>query len=214
MNYYYDIILNWNEEEPYSFYEWRNTDYLEMIKKIPFIKVKHKVLLDLLENKVKVDIAFLNSIKDKTLINGKNIVNKILYAALFTDNKNIIAIEFNKEGVSISKSKLLVEEEVNAQEVSYSLKEIELNYEIIAHTKTRKELRIEDEAKKIIKLEINNLYENKELSKLRYLYYEYKKEKQSDINYIYETLKNDLENNFNKEFFKLYDIIKLSYHNV
>jgi len=214
MNYYYDIILNWNEEEAYNFYEWKQTDYLELVKKIPFIKVKHKTFLDIAENKIKISKEQLTNLKDKTLISGKNIVNKIDYAALFTDNKNMIAIEFNKEGISTNQSKLLIEDEINALEVAYSLKEEEIDYEIMGKIETRKNLRQESEAKKLIHLELSKLYQNKELSKLRYLYYEYKKEQCEDIELIYKTLKNDLENNFKEEFLKLYDMIKLSYHNV
>ena len=50
MNYYYDIILNWNENIPYNFYEWNDYDYLELIKKIPLIKIKHKTLVDIWSN--------------------------------------------------------------------------------------------------------------------------------------------------------------------
>ena len=53
MNYYYDIILNWNEGQEYEFYEWNDTDYLELIKKIPLIKIKHKDFLNVLTNKIK-----------------------------------------------------------------------------------------------------------------------------------------------------------------
>lgn len=214
MNYYYDIILNWSEEEAYNFYEWLDTDYLELVKKIPFIKVKHKSFLDIALNKVKISSEVLNSIKDKTLVSGKNIVNKIDYACLITDNKNIIAIEFNKEGISTNRSKLLIEDEINALEVAFALKEVELDYEVIEKISFKKELRQEADAKHIISLEINNLYQNKELSKLRYLYYEYKKEKCEDIDLIYKTIVNDLETDFKEDLLKLYNIIKLSYHNV
>ena len=51
MNYYYDIILNWKEDKAYEFYEWNDFDYLELIKKIPLIKVKHKTFLDIVGNR-------------------------------------------------------------------------------------------------------------------------------------------------------------------
>jgi len=214
MNYYYDIILNWNEINPYSFYEWNDTDYLELIKKIPFIKIKHKSLIDIMENDIKVNAEFLNSIKDKTLVSGKNTICKINYAALFTDNKNVIALEFNEEGKSINRSKLLIDDEISALEVSCSLKEEEIAYEIVKKLEVKNILRQELDAKRLITLELNNLYEHQELSKLRYLYYEYKKEKSEDIDYIYQTLIHELEHDFNEDFFRIYDIIKLSYHNV
>lgn len=214
MNYYYNIILNWSEKTPYNFYEWNDTDYLELIKKIPFIKIKHKSLIDIMENNIKINNEFLNNIKDKTLVSGKNTIYKINYAVLFTDSKNIIAIEFNDNGESINRSKLLLEDEINALEVAYSLKEENIDFEIIKKIENNQTLRQESDAKRLITLELNNLYQNKELSKLRYLYYEYKEEKSEDIDYIYQTLINELETNFKEEFIRIYDIIKLSYHNV
>lgn len=214
MNYYYDIILNWSESIPFSFYEWNDFDYLELIKKIPFIRVKHKNLIDIWSNNIKISSTILNNIKDKTLVSSKDTMCKIDYACLFTDNKNVIAIEFNEKGESINRSKLLIDDEMNALEVSYSLKEEEIEYEIIKKLEEEKGLRQISEAKRLISLEINNLYQNKELSKLRYLFYEYKGEKSEDINKIYDILNAELENNFNEDFFRIYDIIKLSYHKV
>lgn len=214
MNYYYDIILNWSENIPYSFYEWNDFDYLELIKKIPFIRIKHKNLIDIWSNDIKISPEVLNNIKDKTLVSGKVSICKIDYACLFTDSKNVIAIEFNEKGESINRSKLLIDDEMNALEVSYSLKEEEIEYEILKKLEEEKTLRQISEAKKLISLEINNLYKNKELSKLRYLFYEYKGEKSEDINKIYNTLNEELESNFNEDFFRIYDIIKLSYHKV
>ena len=214
MNYYYDIILNWNEENAYEFYEWNDFDYLELIKKIPLIKVKHKTFLDLTENIVKVDSDFLELIKEKTLVSDRKNLKKIEYACLFTDTKNAIAIEFNEEGVSISRSKLLVDDELNVLEVIYGIKETNINMEAIRKIKIDNTLRQIKEAQKLILMEINNLYQKKEIDKLRYLYYEYKKENIDDINYIYESIKNDFKKDFNEDILKLYYIIKISYHKV
>jgi len=175
MNYYYDIILNWNEEAAYDFYEWNDTDYLELIKKIPLFRIRHKSLIDIISNKIKVNSEFLELIKDRTIISGKNLINKVMYASLFTDGKNIIAIEFNSEGYSISYSKLLIDDELNVLEVSYDLRDYTLEYEIIEPLKLVVNLRQEEEAKRLIILELNNLYQKKDSAKLKYLYYEYKK---------------------------------------
>ena len=40
MIYVYDILLNWNKEVAYDFFEWEKTDKLDHIKKIPLFKVK------------------------------------------------------------------------------------------------------------------------------------------------------------------------------
>ena len=214
MNYYYDCLLNWNEQEAYEFYEWNDYDYLELIKKIPLVKVKHKVLLDFIQNSVKVDKEFLEMIKDKTLVSDKKNFKRIEYASLFTDTKNVIALEFNEEGLSISRSNLLIDDDLNILEVIYGIKETTFDYEIIKKIERNKTLRQEKEAKKLILLEINNLYQNKEIDKLKYLYYEYKKENINDIDYIYEQIKSDLEKKIDQDILKLYHIIKLSYHKV
>jgi len=214
MNYYYDVILNWNEGDAYNFYEWNDIDYLELVKKIPLFKIKHKTFLDVCETNIKIESSFLELIKDKTLICGKNIINKINYACLFTDTKNVIAIEFNEEGKSISRSKLLIDDELNLIETLYNFKETMFNYEIINNLNLNKKLRQEIEAKRLVTLEINNLYQNKEFSKLKYLYYEYKKEQKETPEEIYKNIINDLNEDITEEILKLYYIIKLSYHNV
>lgn len=214
MNYYYDIILNWNEEVAYDFYEWNDTDYLELIKKIPLFRIRHKSLIDIISNKIKVNSEFLELIKDRTIISGKNLINKVMYASLFTDGKNIIAIEFNSEGYSISYSKLLIDDELNVLEVSYDLRDYTLEYEIIEPLKLVVNLRQEEEAKRLIILELNNLYQKKDSAKLKYLYYEYKKNTKENIEEIYKELLNTLKEDFDNNILKLYYIIKLSYHNV
>jgi len=213
MNYYYDVILNWCENGAYSFYEWNETDYLELIKKIPIFKVKHKIFMDIMLNNISVDENFLELIKDKTLISGREI-KKLLYVCMFTDGKNVIALEFNQEGLSINRSNLTLDDELNVLEAAYILKEYSLEYVNVSKIDKREVLRQEDEATKLIYLEINNLYKNKDYAKLKYLYYEYKKEKIDDIDIIYNNIISDLKDNFSKNILKLYYIIKLSYHNV
>ena len=214
MNYYYDIILNWSEKEVYEFYEWNDTDYLELIKKIPLIKIKHKDFLNILMNKIKIPEEMLQELKDKTLLSSKKMISKIEYACLITDGKNVIALEFNKEGKDISRSKLLIDDELGILEIAYNLKESIFIYEMLSPIELNLEVRQVKDAVRLITLEINNLYQNNDLAKLKYLYYEYKEETKEDIKVIYQNIMNDLKNNFNKDLLKLYYIIKLSYHNV
>lgn len=211
MNYYYDIILNWSEDKAYDFYEWNDFDSLELIKKIPLFKIKHKAFLDIATNSIKVDQKFLELIADKTLVSDKKNFKRIEYACLFTDTKNVYALEFDKEGNSISRSKLLVDDELNVLECIYGMKETQLEYVVKENLKMDSTLRQIKEAKKLIVLEINNLYQNKDIAKLKYLYYEYKKENIDDIDYIYEEIMHDLNKEFNEDILKLYYIIKLSY---
>lgn len=214
MSYYYDIILNWNEKSMYCFYEWNDTDYLELIKKIPFIKIKHNVFLDILTYEVQIDEALLTMIKDKTIVSTRNSTDKIAYASLFTDGKNIIALEFNKDGLSTNRSSLLLDDELNAIEATFNMKELEINYEIKDKLAESNTLRQIADVKRLITLEINNLYQNQEIAKLKYLYYEYKQEKCENLEEIYKTFLKDINTNFNEDLLKLYYIIKLSYHKV
>ena len=94
------------------------------------------------------------------------------------------------------------------------MKETQLEYVVKENLKMDSTLRQIKEAKKLIVLEINNLYQNKDIAKLKYLYYEYKKENIDDIDYIYEEIMHDLNKEFNEDILKLYYIIKLSYHSV
>ena len=214
MNYYYDIILNWSDTKAYDFYEWNDTDYLELIKKIPLFKIKHKSLLDILTHNIKLNKDILDQILDKTLLSRTSVITRIPYACLLTDGKNCLALEFNEEGISINRSKLLLDDEINILEVSYNLKEYNFLFETLEEIDNNNILRQEKDAKHLITLEINNLYQNKDYAKLKYLYYEYKKEKIDDINVIYDNLINDLNNSFGSDILRLYYIIKLSYHKV
>ena len=214
MNYYYDLILNWSEDKAYNFYEWNDNDALELIKKIPIFKIKHKIFTDLVQNKIKIDEDTTLLIKDKTILNNNSLIQKIEYACLFTDGKSVIAKEFNNKGEEISESYLLVEDELNILEVNYNLKDYNLNYTILSPKKSHPLLRQEALAKDLIKIEINSLYQAQNQEKLRYLYYEYCKENITDLDLIYQNIMADLNKSLDDNILKLYYLIKLSYHKV
>lgn len=214
MNYGYDIILNWNEKKAYDFYEWNDFDYLEILKKIPLFKIKHKSFLDMALNNIKVNQEFLSTIKDKTLLSTKNIIAKLEYASLFTDGKNVLALEFNEKGEVLSRSNLLLDDELNILDQASSLKETSLIITVLEPLNNDNTLRQIKEAKQLILLEVTNLYKRNDKSKLKYLYFEYQKETVDDLNKIYKKILDDLNEEFNPNLLKLYYIIKLSYHNV
>ena len=47
MNYYYDILLNF-QDVYCMFYEWDSTDSIDFVKKIPLFHVDNKVYKDIL----------------------------------------------------------------------------------------------------------------------------------------------------------------------
>jgi len=53
MYYYYDILLNFQDDGTlYEFYEWEENDELDFVKKIPLFKVSSSILKDLLNIKL------------------------------------------------------------------------------------------------------------------------------------------------------------------
>ena len=70
MYYYYDILLNFteNDGELFEFYEWEENDNIEFIKKIPLFKVSTSNLKILLKYQVKFAEEILEQIKNKTIL--------------------------------------------------------------------------------------------------------------------------------------------------
>ncbi len=207
MNYYYDLLLNFNEEY-YKFYEWESNDIILYIKKIPLYHINHNTYIEILTNKIKIDNKLLNSIRNNTKC--KN--DFIEYACIFSDGKNSIAVEFNKEGISINKSSLLLDDELNINEFIYSVNKTNIQYNIISSEIINNESRQDRNIKKIIKLEIDNIYNNNELSKMKYLYLEWFNKLDNNINKMYNDMLNRLNNKLTSREYKIYELIKITYN--
>ena len=106
MNFYYDILVNL-EEDFYEFYEWEKNDPIIAIKKTPLFKVNHKVIVDFLTYDITLDEELTINILEKTIC--KNQKEK-LNALLISDTKTSLFVEVNDKGQVIFKSKLLVED--------------------------------------------------------------------------------------------------------
>ena len=65
MDYYYDVLLNF-QERYCMFYEWDENDALDYVKKIPLLHVSAKAFEDLRQKKIKVEKEFLSAIENKT----------------------------------------------------------------------------------------------------------------------------------------------------
>ena len=209
MNYFYDIKVNFDEKQLYEFYEWQKKDNIERIKKIPLNLVSSKTMKDFLSYNIVVEKSFLEKIINKTEnYNGE----KIKYASIFADSKTSLVVEFNEEGKSMFKSKLLLNDDLNIIEIVHNLNKTILKYSIEKEKKVlRTTLRQETEIKKVLNLEIDTFYEKKDVLKLKYLYYEWLNEKNNDIDKIYKILKEKLKEDLTKRTFEIYEIIKLSY---
>jgi hypothetical protein len=212
MNYIYDVLLNFSDEEIIEFYEWNDNDCLEYIKKIPLFHLSDKDFYHLKYDDITVSKAFLNRIHEATELYHDKLIKVIGYACLISNGKDVIAIEFNHLGKSIMKSTMLIDEGDEAIDIASNIKAISLDYKVekeryINNYLTRNE-------KKIISLlnkEIIGIYRNKSLDKLKYLYYECFNKIGNNINNMYQELKEFINNEWNEKHMVLYHLIRLSY---
>ena len=209
MNYYYDIVLNFQEKN-YMFYEWEEEDSIDIIKKIPIFQVNIKTFKDLINNEINVDLEFLKSIENRTELKNKT----LKYVALFASKNGAIALEFNNEGKSIYRSFLQVDDELGAIEMLFTLPVYKLNYTILKKISISKNLRKEDNIKNFIKKEIDLLYNKKEIDKLKYLYNEWFLKDNDDILKIYNEMNKKLQDKLSDREITIYNLIRLSYNNV
>lgn len=213
MYYYYDVLLNFgSDEEMYEFYEWDSEDTIEFIKKIPLFRVSTQTLIDQLKFKTTFTEEFLHQIENKTIV--KSVNETLRYAFLISDAKNAIALELDTKGHVINRSKLMLNDEANLLEMLFTMRETTLVYEKGEKYKKRKNLRQVEEIKKLIKCEIDTLYESKNKSKLKYLYYEWFNVESDDINFMVRAMKNALKKEYDASFARIYGLIKLTYHKV
>ena len=132
MNYIYDIYLNFNKEL-YDFFDWNKSDKLVHIKMIPIFKINEETIKCFISNIIKLDEKSFSLMQNKSTIWNK--ANKYKNYALFADENNVIAIEFDDEGKSINKSYLLINEELEILETTYKLKTKNIEYRILKFIK-------------------------------------------------------------------------------
>ena len=210
MDFYYDVLLNF-QEKYCMFYEWDKDDTIDFVKKIPLFHVDAKTFINLLSKKVIVAKEFLESIKNKTKLKDNNVLK---YTAIFSDGKNALALEFDEEGNSLNKSSLILDDELNINEFLFNIAVTKIDYKVIKKEIVSKETRQEEKIKKVLKLEIKGMYEKKEFSKLKYIYLEWFDKLIDDVDTMYKDMLNRLKDNLQEKEYQIYDIIKLSYNNV
>ena len=187
MNYIYDIYLNLNEVL-FDFFDWNKNDKLSHIKKIPIFKINEDFLKKIIYNWTEV----------------WNSSETLSYCALFTDNNNVIAVEFNNGGISIKKSCLFVDEELEVLEIVDRLNEKDINISIIKKDNVLFKTRAQIKEEKFIRHELDNIEDNK----LSYIYFECFGKHEKSKKRILDKLNNISKNS--KVYKNLYDILKLT----
>jgi hypothetical protein len=212
MNYIYDILLNFDDKEIYEFYEWDGDDPIDYVKRIPIIKVCDKAFNHIRNYDVIIDKEFLNKIYKCSEIYNNKVLKIINYACLFTNTKDVIAIEFHNDGRSLMKSCLLIDEANEVTEIAESLREVDIKYKILNYNNNHKYLtRNEKRINFFLNKELNNIYRDKNIDKLKYYYYECFGKVNNNINDIYEELKKFINSDWNGKHKYLYDLVVLSY---
>lgn len=193
MNYIYDIVLNF-QDNYYQFFEWKRTDKIKNIKKIPIYRVVDYDLNTLKNNNTKIDLTTLK-------IQSKNSPIPILVS----NTKTTLGLLISKDGTILKKSSLLFEEEDEANLISTKLEITKINYLYNKEKNLLNKLRLEIEKKDVL---INYIKQEKDDIKLKYLYYEYFKEEECNIDYIKKTLIKELKKTWTNKQNNLYHLFK------
>lgn len=203
MTYIYDIVLNFNKDLV-EFFDWQETDKIKCLKKVIMFRTNTKTIKDIINYKVELDNSFTSNIP-KYEINNKKEEGKI---CLLTDGKITIGILIKNHIIKYI-SRLLPDEEYETLELSNNIVKIKINYKLMEQrnnqTLTRKEQKIKEELSDII----NRYYLKKDKSTIKYLYLEYTNKENDNLEYMYNYLKQSL-NNINEKHKNLYKILEMS----
>lgn len=204
MIYAYDLLVNLNNKV-YDFYDWKSTDKITHIRRVPLFKVSVNTYLDILEKNVRLNLEILPVIKDKTQVFTAKVLELINYALVITNGVNALFIVLDSKGNVKEKSKFLVNEELEIIDLSNKLKTTTINYKVISNSIYNKMIRSEKETIKTIINELSNIKEDKD--KIDYLYYEWFKDN-NGIN-KYDKLIKDINSKFTSKHLEFLEILKL-----
>ena len=215
MIYIYDILLNFCDSDfIYDFYEWDKNDDINNIKRIKLMHVTKNIYDILLKYDVVVDKEFLVKIFKTCEVYDRKKVKVLDYCTLFSDGERVMAIEFNKNGKSMYKSKLLIDEE---EEIAVLANKLEISDIKINEKKLALESRFYTREEGMIRLflqkEINDAYKNKKYYKLNYLYQEYFEKSIKSYKKMKDELILSINSYIDDKHRTLYNLLKLTKKN-
>lgn len=172
MDYIYDIVLNFHENY-YEFYEWKSTDKIINVKKIPIYKISTKDYLNIKNNYTTIDKQSLPK------------QNKMF---LITNGIEVMGLLLDNLGKVIKKSSLIFEESDEIIEDKDLLKSINIKYKIDKIIKNPNTSRLSKEKSNYIESYLKNIDKEKDEYILKYIYYDIYNEEESDVNKLYNKL--------------------------
>ena len=206
MVYVYDIVLNLNDEL-LEFFEWEDSDKIKYIKKVPLVKTDDTFIYNLINNNIKLEDNFIDSIKNKTVYYDNKEKN---YPIIIFANGDLAIALLIKDNKTFLYSRLLLDEEYEVMNIASRLSTTKMNYIVINkkdinNNLTREERRIKD----VLLNEIKYLYNNNKLDKLNYYYYEYFNELNNNTEDVYKKLISSL-NKIDDKHLKLLEVVNLT----
>lgn len=172
MDYIYDIVLNFHENY-YEFYEWKSTDKIINVKRIPIYKISTKDYLNIKNNYTTIDKQSLPK------------QNKMF---LITNGIEVMGLLLDNFGKVVKKSSLIFEESDEIIEDKDLLKIINIKYKIDKIIKNPNTSRLSKEKSNYIESYLNSIDKEKDEYILKYIYYDIYNEEESDVNKIYNKL--------------------------
>ncbi|MBR1385358.1 MAG: hypothetical protein IJ568_00865 [Bacilli bacterium] len=210
MNYIYDILLNFIDDNYFDFYEWKENDSFVNIKKTVVLRVKKSILDDIINYKIKLNKKIINIIKNKTTYYKKDKFN-LDNICIFSNCEKSIAVSIDENGLIKYKSSLLLDEETDANKIASKQDAINIKYIKYKNQKSKLFITREELTKQeyLIK-EIRKIYKSKNYNKLKYCYYELFDKEKEDYKCMYEELIKNLKN-YKEKHNKIYDILRPKY---
>lgn len=172
MEYIYDIVLNFHKQY-YEFYEWKTTDKIINIKKIPIYKVTTKDYLNLKNEDTTIDRSSLPK------------SNKMFLVA---SDVEVLGLLLDPSGNVIKKSSLIFEELDDILEDKASFRQIKIEYKINKHNQVSFLSRASKEKRSYIENYLNSLDLSIDEYILKYLYYDIYNEEEENVKIIYNKL--------------------------
>ena len=208
MIYVYDLLVNLNNHD-YNFYEWKETDNIDYLKKSVLIKTSEYIYKKIISNNIVIDNRTLELIRNKSCILRNKKIETIPYMGVFTNGKDTIGVVFSEEGKILNKTRFIIQDELELLEASKNLKTIRIGYKELGNKKLIANFNSREERETInyILNSLDKIKDNKE--KIEYLYYEWFNKK-SNSNNSYNELILDIKKNYTedkKDFIKLLDLV-------
>ena len=207
MHFCFDILVNL-DETLWQFYEWDKSDNIIFLKKVPLLKINEKIFKLIYSYNGIIDSEFIKKYYNKTIIKGSR-NNATMF--LLTTGKNCLVIEVNKLGNIISRSQLMVEDEINCNEKVVNLKDMHIPFKKTSKLILRKDFRQGENEKRIIKTELKTIKKENNLLKCSYLYYEWFGILENNLEKMIDNCLEELEKPYSLKMHHITNLIKLSY---